>query len=492
MTAADWETLRATALVGTARRPLDGFDAAGRSCGSGESAVLHAAALLGVQRRAGVRFPVADRRTEPAARDSRPAAPARPVQLLDLLIGAASLPGRDDELLRHWVRQCDAARFRLPDTHLVAVLDAFAALLGRDQHTTDAAVRIIGERGRWMVSCRPERWSAWHEPLAGDENPPTADLDSWDELDVTQRRAVIAAVARTEPGRARRLIADEWANQKAAGRAQLLEVLEASLTPADEALLEQALDGRAKSVRLIAQRMLAQLPSSRRSARAAELLAGLISPKRRFSRALELSTPPLPTDADVRWGLADPDRPDSAPRFLSRLIAAAPLRVWTDAGHQPVAVVQALAEPDQRAALVSATVAQRNVEFAELLLGEPNAEIPALLPPERLLWMIERLPADTPPLGFTRLIGAVPVPWSEPVARTIGKAIRSMKEPASHARTAAGAIRAGGSAAVLPDLEAILQQLQRSDDRASERDERAIRRTITNLSTSRSITEAFR
>ena len=158
-----WEHLRATALVGTARRDVPPVpdlgtqppDGAGR-----EQALLEAAALGDAVRRAGRLADPAPDSAEPAPAESLPVAPSPATQILELLLTQGPVgPAARATLTVHWLRTAAAAGRIVPPRLLPALLDASTS-----GSLVRAAVRpVLGERGVWLAAQNP----AWDWALCG-------------------------------------------------------------------------------------------------------------------------------------------------------------------------------------------------------------------------------------------------------------------------------------------------------------------------------------
>ena len=171
-----WLQLRSNALIGVARRPVEALTVLGiRLDNSGTTApeeqVLAAAALLGVERRAGARAlpgPVAPVVT---ADEARPAASPHAAQLLELVLGGAVGRGDGaDVLLTHWFRGCAAAGARVPD-HLV--VDVLTTATTRPA-VREAAPAALGATARWLASLRHD-WAWVTESFEATSNESAAD-----------------------------------------------------------------------------------------------------------------------------------------------------------------------------------------------------------------------------------------------------------------------------------------------------------------------------
>ncbi|MFD8384093.1 DUF5691 domain-containing protein [Streptomyces sp. NPDC059679] len=162
-TTAPWDDLVAAALLGTERRtppisPRPGQDA--------PAALLDAAALSTVRRRAGLRPAASRPAPAPAPEDPRPPLPPAARNRLAMLLAGRSAPGSGRrsapdlaELLPQWLAMANQYGYRAPDALLPALLDAARA-------RTDLrpeALTLGGARVLWLARLNPE----WRFALRG-------------------------------------------------------------------------------------------------------------------------------------------------------------------------------------------------------------------------------------------------------------------------------------------------------------------------------------
>lgn len=423
-----WVSLSASALIGTARRepptPPPGFG--DRPDATPETRLLDAAAVAGALHRAG-RIPAHLEPPAPAPDDAAPPAPDRAAQLLQLLL--TQPPVRAELrpfLLGHWHQACAAAGRRVPEPMLPAMLDA----AGRDD-TVRAQVRaVIGERGRWLARHNPDwSWAAAAAPPPDAVEPP----DDWALLPTGDRADWVVRLRRTDPDRARELVESTWASDGATDRTTLLGLLEAGLGPADEDLLERALDDRAASVRATAQALLERLPTSRRAQRLADRLAPLLSVHGVLRRTLRVALPDDPDQAAVRDGLGKaPAGRSRRAHHLELLAAGAPFEVWTDAsGRGPAETARMIEDADALLGLARAARVRRDPVWADALLpvtGDP-ALLPLLEPPRREEYAAGLLDRAGQVPDVVRVLVHVPGPWGEPLSRVVVGRLRRHRQP---------------------------------------------------------------
>lgn len=421
-----WEGLVAAALLGTARRAPDLPPVGGRlgrtlgavDRGDPEIALLGAAALLAPYRRAGW-LPAADAAPPPAPcpTEDAPVCSARAAQLLDLL-----LAGSHRAALPEWLARAAAGRQRLPPERLVAVLEAATA----DDGLRPQARAALGVRGRWLADLNP-RW-AWAVADAADPER------TWATGEREQRLLLLRALRQREPDRARNLLAGTWQQEPAADRAAFLATFEAGLGPADEPLLEAALDDRGAQVRAAAARLLSALPASALAQRMAQRARGVLRRRGGLRARLDAAPPAQVDDGAVRDGIARRAPAGKGERawWLEQLVAAAPLSVWPqELGAAPGTLVGWAQAGDWGGVLLAswaeAAVRQRDATWASALLGHrPDARLLAVLPPEQgQAAVAERLAAGLAgEHDALRLLQALPGPWGARLTAAFLRALR--------------------------------------------------------------------
>jgi hypothetical protein len=486
-----WSEVRTSALVGTTRRPpAEPVVVAGVAVGGDlgpEARLLAAASVGGALRRAGRRPRRGVAVPAPAPGDSRPVAPAEAVQLLDLLLSGAVTTAADADLLvGRWIDRCAEAGTRAPHRLVVPLLDRATSRAD----LRPGAVVVVGERGRWLAAQRDD-WSwAKERPDPAAATVPIR-VDDWTLLPAAERLTALEAERHRDPGAARVLIAATWSTDPAVVRAAHLAVLAHGLEPADEDLLEAALDDRARSVRDVAQRLLDGLPDSARAARMAERLRPLLAVEgRRRKRSITVALPGDPDPAAVRDGLERPRAGSSARGFwLEQLAAGAPLDVWTDVSGADVSgTVPLITDDDARRGIVRAVLARRDDGWGRALfavLRQPPILV-AVEPGGREALVAAHLGAVTNPWALASLLDRVPAPWSGAFSAAVLRHLRAQKAPQHLVEASRNALAAG----LHPEATAALQDwLDRAGDQPAL--VRALRSLLQVQSLRRSITEAF-
>jgi hypothetical protein len=219
-----------------------------------------------------------------------------------------------------------------------------SALEEADASVRAALTPVVGERGRWLARLNDDwQWAA-RAPLPAGQLPPDAEA-IWDEGSFAERVAVVKQLRAADPTQARDWLAEVWSKEKAEQRAELLQIFDFALHPADEPFLEQALDDRSAAVRAEAAAYLSRLPSSalaqRMLARADAMLTFAPAASGGFLRKLKAAVGTgsgtiavqIPSTIDASWerdGI--PAKPPSGVGqkafWLLRTLAAVPLAHW--------------------------------------------------------------------------------------------------------------------------------------------------------------------
>lgn len=343
-----WQDLITAALIGTERasvpatvipglpRPADAPDM--HVPDDPAALLLDRAALLTAARRAG---------RQPWRADPLPVAGPDPAPAVNPAAArrlARMLRGEHPELLAEWLAAAAARGRRAPARLLPPLLDRARYAPPAGQGTAALrrlAAEVGGSRARWLAGLNPE----WEFLLAG----ALAGDDAWRLGTAAERRDYLTAVRARDPGTARELVAGSWQSAAAGERAMFLSVLAGRLEPADEPLLEAALDDRAEEVRGAAARLLARLPGSAlgrrmagRAVRCAQMEHGPRGPH------LVIVPPAGPDAAMRRDGItagrgAGRSQPGDRTRLMLEIMARTPLRTWTEEFGLPAAQIIAAA-----------------------------------------------------------------------------------------------------------------------------------------------------
>ncbi|MFI0779829.1 DUF5691 domain-containing protein [Streptomyces sp. NPDC021212] len=456
-----WDDLVAAALLGTERRtppvaPRPGQDA--------PSALLDAAALSTVRRRAGLRPAAARPGPAPAPEDPRPPLPPAARGRLAMLLADRSTPGRSGprtapdlaELLPQWLALANQHGYRAPDALLPTLLDAARA-------RTDLrpeALTLGGPRALWLARLNPD----WKFALRGGppgrgtapaSEPGDADLlRQWEEGLFAERVSLLARTRHRDPVAGLALLSGTWSAERAEDRLMFLDSLRDDLVPSDEPFLEQALSDRSRNVRATAAELLAALPTSAFAARMAERSAACVS----LSPSPSPDTGQITVDAPARCD-SGMQRDGVVPKppsgrgerswWLSQLVEATPLTRWSewfgglDADRIVALPVADGWKGDLHAAWCRAAVRQRSAEWSRALLGSPGAPpaaaawrdpaklLSALPAAERAQWVADFIASHGLSDAF-RLLGVCAVPWSEPLGGAVVDALDIARDAGSY------------------------------------------------------------
>ncbi|MEV5968786.1 DUF5691 domain-containing protein [Streptomyces sp. NPDC051921] len=459
-----WEELVTSALLGTDRKPLAG---SGRSGGDAAPvALLDAAAVHTLRRRAGLRPGPAAAPLEVAPEDGRRPLPERARRRLGQLLAGRAAPapsgGRRGaapdlaELLPQWLAAANEHGYRPPAAALPALLDAARAR----SDLRPQALALAGPRGLWLARLNPEWKFALRGTGGGGTLPDPGDLDAvpalWEEGLFAERVALLSAVRADDPARGRELLASTWSSERAEDRLMFLDSLRAGLGPADEEFLEAALSDRSRNVRATAAELLSALPASALAARMAERAASCVSLDRTEGAETIVVEAPHECDAGMRHDGVTPTPPTGRGErswWLGQLVEAAPLGCWPVklGGRTPEEIVALPVTDDWRgelhAAWCRAAVRQRNAAWSRALLGSPaapqatgpgtsslaeRAQLLSTLPEEeRAAWVASFIAAHGLSEAF-QLLGVCTVPWSEALGRAVVDALDIARDAGSY------------------------------------------------------------
>lgn len=446
-----WETLVATAVLGTERRPFTHLEAGGAlgaaldalDASHGERALLEAAALVSAYRRAG---------TVPEVITARPGAPESPDDNAPVCSPRAvahllaMLNGTHSAVLPEWLAALAAAGKRAPPSVLPQLLEA-----GRARSALRPLVRaVLGARGRWLAVQNPDWEYAAGATAQVSLADPTAINDMWQTGSRVARRALLETMRSVAPDAGRALLESTWADERAEERVAFLQCLETGLSMADEPFLEGALDNRSKEVRTAAAGLLARLPESRLVQRMLARLVPLLRwepPERSWLPGLvqgragriDVTLPEMCDRAMARDGVDtrayDGTSPNERAQWLNQMLRSVPPAHWCACWNAaPADLVAAAAQSAWRDVILPAWIYAawntRDAAWAEALLrlDPSHAELLPLLPVERQeAVLLDLLAEGDGLLGSRRAIGLLRQTrhtWRPHFARTVLAAAR--------------------------------------------------------------------
>ncbi|NGO13952.1 hypothetical protein G5C60_41760 [Streptomyces sp. HC44] len=457
-----WEELVTVALLGTERRTPPGA-VPGREA---PGALLDAAAVQTVRRRAGLRPGRAATRLEPAAEDPRPALPRAAARRLAMLL--ADRPGTGSggrrgtapdlmELLPQWLALANRRGFAAPPEMLPPLLDAAR---GRTD-LRPAALTFAGPRALWLARLNPDwRFALRATPGGGAVLPGTEEPERirqlWQEGLFAERVALLAAIRAHDAAAARELIATTWATERAEDRLMFLDSLRTGLCAADEPFLEQALADRSRNVRATAAELLSALPGSALAGRMADRAGSCVAVDHTGGTPTIAVEAPHACDAGMeRDGVVAKAPAGRGERswWLGQLVEAAPLNTWPRrlGGRTPEEIV-ALPVADGwqgelHAAWCRAAVRQRDPSWSRALLGSPSAPeaggpgavslseraklLGTLGEEERADWVAGFIAVHGLSEAF-QLLGVCTVPWAGALGRAVVDALNIARDAGSY------------------------------------------------------------
>ncbi|MFI6487543.1 DUF5691 domain-containing protein [Streptomyces sp. NPDC050564] len=457
-----WEELVTVALLGTERRTPPGW-APGRDA---PVALLDAAAVETLRRRAGVRPARAAARPEPAARDPRPALPSAAARRLALLLadrpGTAGAGRRGTapdlmELLPQWLTLANERGFAAPPEALPALLDAAR---GRTD-LRPAALAFAGPRALWLARLNQDwRFALRSSPGGGAALPGPEETERvqqlWQEGLFAERVALLSAIRAKDPAAARELLATTWATERAEDRLMFLDSLRSGLCPDDEPFLERALADRSRNVRATAAELLSALPGSALAARMAARAGSCVAVDHTAGTPTIVVEAPHECDAGMERDGVVPKAPAGRGErswWLGQLVEAAPLGTWPErfGGRTAQEIVALPVTDDWRAELHAAwcraAVRQRDPGWSRALLGAPFAPeaggpgavslaersklLATLGAGERAEWVAGFIGTHGLSEAF-QLLGVCAVPWAGALGRAVVDALNIARDAGSY------------------------------------------------------------
>ncbi|WP_234443122.1 DUF5691 domain-containing protein [Streptomyces cellulosae] len=457
-----WEELVTAALLGTERRRPPG-------CPPGPEAplaLLDAAAVETVRRRAGLRPGRAARLPDPLAEDPRPPLPSAAARRLAMLL--ADRPGAGGggrrgmapdlmELLPQWLTTANARGYAPPPELLPALLDAAR---GRTD-LRPAALTFAGPRAVWLARLNPDwRFALRATPGGGTTLPHLEDAGKvrqlWQEGLFAERVALLSALRSREPAAARDLLATTWATERAEDRLMFLDSLRTGLTADDEPFLEQALTDRSRNVRATAAELLSALPGSALAGRMAVRAGACVAVDHTGDTPTLAIEAPHECDPGMESDGVVPKPPAGRGErswWFGQLVEAAPLGTWPGrlGGRTPQEIVALPVADDWQAELHAAwcraAVRQRDAAWARALLGAPAAPeaggpgavslaeraklLGTLDAAERAGWVAGFISAHGLSEAF-QLLGVCAVPWAAPLGRAVVDALNIARDAGSY------------------------------------------------------------
>jgi hypothetical protein len=255
--------------------------------------------------------------------------------------------------------------------------------------------------------------------------------EEWEFANLADRLEILRALRREDPARSRELLRESWSGATADERETFTDELAHGLGAGDEDLLERALADRRRATRDRAAALLARLPGSGYSRRMVDRVRTCVRRERGGFHVVP------PTDCDegmTRDAIVAGAHPGVEVRsegvrahWLRQLVAATPLRYWTDlVDGSPEDVLRTPVGDGWRATLLEAwseaAVRQADPHWAAALLPTAGKQVrPELLsvldPTTRsrlVAGLLARKPADA--AVATALLRDCAAPWTPELA----------------------------------------------------------------------------
>ena len=341
------------------------------------------------------------------------------------------LADEQGELVAEWLRLLAGTGRRPPEARLPDLLWRAA----ESQQIREALTPVLGPLGPWLAAMNPN----WEWAIAAGEDSPL-DLGTWTTASHRTRREMLAQVRRTDPGAGRELIDSTWPGDSPRDRTAFIAGLEVGLSVDDEPLLNRALADSRGEVRQAAADLLAKLPGSAFSKRAAARAAAAVQ-----ARTTLVVMPPAEATQEMIADAVDAKPPRGAGLqawLLRQITAAAPAAWWTEHTGLSPADLLAIAAPTQWAAELEngwteAAMRDAHVPWLTALLDQRRRQVDematallrALPAAERDSWL-----AAHPDSALFAAIELAPAPWSATLSAAARERILALVRPAQQER----------------------------------------------------------
>ena len=173
------------------------------------------------------------------------------------LLLSAMLSGQNKEIIPEWLSLAKSHNKRISEEYLPEVLQH----IEKNPHQIEAALPVIGNRGRWLALRTPRLDKCIAainvESLSDDETE-----NFWQTENMYARNLLLQKIRKSNPAKGLELISSTWQEDKAEERKTFLSTMIDGLSMEDESFLENALDDRSGEVRQVAVELLSRLPQS--------------------------------------------------------------------------------------------------------------------------------------------------------------------------------------------------------------------------------------
>ncbi|NEO83021.1 MAG: hypothetical protein F6J87_01995 [Spirulina sp. SIO3F2] len=366
-----WQTLVATALMGTGRQaptPPTGEGALATTLSQldwsqPEQAILGAAGAIALHQAVG---------QQPQQQDWQPIEPGStehfPIIAPSIARHLETAIDNDPELLPELLTLIAQTQQRIPERLLPRLLNLGQRHTELRHHITP----VIGQRGQWLAT-RKENWRYGRVGDIQSFNPNAPEAQElWHNGRQSERLLFFQRWREVDPDGARAALATIWPKAAAREREGLTQILETSLSMADEPFLEAALDDRAPSVRKAVVQLLIKLPESRLCQRMATRLHQLQASDQQG--LLSVSAPKTYEPDWERDGLPKrvPAKRGEQGWWLEQMVAAAPLDIWGDPARAMAAIAKGRWQHELRAGWELAAQRQKRADWADVILTQIN------------------------------------------------------------------------------------------------------------------------
>lgn len=341
----NWSAIKSSATAGINRIALPQNQ-------SGET-LLQQLAWQSLKQKAGFQQAAPSHQQERSPEDEKEILPRKATTALVSLIRQSNEDG-----IYELLRLTQNHKFRISASLLPLFLDWSL----RASISSDLVLSLVGERGKWLAEQHPD----WKTFL------PLAD-QVWEEGNLNEQSVWLTTLRKTDPKRARELLAERLPQTTAKVQAQLLASLQVNLSSDDEEILDDAYHHKRKEVRQSAALLLSRLPESAFITHLKSFVDELWQQKDKFD--LHLSDEQLPVlkafelaklpQAQLQLGEKN--------RMLAQAISVIPLQYWEDQFDLAPARILRQIDSNQnadwiRASWLIACVHQKRSDWAIALL----------------------------------------------------------------------------------------------------------------------------
>jgi hypothetical protein len=248
-----WEQLTKAALLGTQKYNPDEVSLTApiqtalgtHQQGDPEDKLLRKAVITMVYRQAGKEFPVVTSTKYNASEpEVLPLCSREAIEILRRI-----LYEKQDQLLEVFLQEMVRRQLRISPELIPALLDK-----AKEHKEIRQDVRVvIGKRGEWLSALNPE-WQHFS----------TVSLqEAWQTGNLEIRKEVLLQLRKTNPAVARDWLLETWKSEKSTTKTAFLNLFSVHLSMADEPMLEQMLQEKARIVKEVAEKLLFRLKESR-------------------------------------------------------------------------------------------------------------------------------------------------------------------------------------------------------------------------------------